>query len=324
MPVPRLLEYSVIRITSGFSGASNVIRAIYEPMMNISDIMLPDPRRPGLADRYEHRLAGRRFDVKFGTELRGRAAASAVDDPLPDGDMWHAVGFNGYGNTGANFVYALHDIHSYDSTAAGDLFPCDIEVQHDGINAGSGTDCVGNAVFRFPANDICTIDWEMAGVNGGGLKPTVPPETNATVNESVGDTVLGNNATISFTPAGGAAITTLCVRDLTIDLKNTVLLRPCIAQQYGFAKPILPERDVTISGVIEAPLIATADFDDLVTARTIITAAVTVGDVAKSIFTFAMKFTLNQMPDLVNIDGMLGYGFEGKMHPTGLLTCTVT
>lgn len=324
MPVPRLLEYSTIRVSSGFSGASTYIRSIYEPMMHISDVMLPDPSRPGLADRYEHRLAGRRFDAKFGTELRGRAAASAVDDPLPDGDLYHAVGFNGYGNTGANYVYALHDIHSYDSSAAGDLFPCDLGIIIDGINVGGGSDCAGNAVFRFPANDICTVEWEFAGVNGGGLVATAPPETTPAVTESVGDTVLGNNATISFTPAGGGAITTLCVRDMTIDLRNTVLLRPCIAQQFGFTKPVLPERNVTFSGVIEAPLLATADFDSLVTNRTIITAAITVGDVAKSIFTFAFKFTLNQMPDLTNIDGMLGYAFEGKMHPTGLLTITVT
>jgi hypothetical protein len=324
MPVPRLLDYSVIRWNAGYSLADHIIRPILEPQMYNSRIVNPDPRRPGLADRYHHRLSGTRFDLKFGTELRGRPAAAAIDTELPDGDLWHAVGFDGFANTATSYQYALDNIHLDTLAPPGDLTPVDIQVYHDGIHAGSGVDCVGNVRFRFPANDICTCEWEFVGQNGGALKPTVPPETTPAVNENIGAIILGNNATISFTPAGGGAITTLCVRDLTIDLKNTALLRPCIAQQYGFAPPVLPDRDVTVSGVIEAPLIATADFEDLVDTRVIITLAATFGTVVNSIFTFAMKFTLNQMPDLVNIDNTLGYGFEGKMDPSGLLTCVIT
>jgi hypothetical protein len=319
MPVPRLIEYSDIQF-QGYSGASHIIRPIYEPQMHASRVVLPDPRRPGLADRYEHRLAGARFDVKFGTEMRGRLAAAAIDTALYDGDLLHACGFDGFANTSTSYQYVLDNIHG-DWTGGppyGDLSHTDIAVYTDGL-VSRGTDCVGNCAFHFPANDICTIDWDFSGkCSQGPVELPLPAVT-----ESIGAIIVGNGATLSFT-AGGAPITTICARDLTIDLKNTVTMRACIAEANGYTEPVLTDRDVTISGVIEAPTQALMDFNALVNNRTIITLALTVGATAKSIFTFAMKFTLNQYPELTNIDGILGYAFEGKMHPTGLLSIVVT
>jgi len=288
-----------------------------DPERILEAVENPDPRVPGTTDRYYHRLGGTWGHKRFSTELRGHPPATPLGTYIEEHDLMRAVGFWHTPNTGVSIGYALLG-NTHHTTQAGPTFPLDnLDIYHDGL-ANRIEQAVGNATFHFTANEISTIEWDFFGTLS-----TFAELVNPAVTETVGPPHVGVGNTVTITPAGGIA-TTLIWRNLDIALNNEIPQRPDIPAVTGFAPFDILDRNVTITGVLEAPATATANFVAWTTGRTVLTFNIVSGAVAANICSIDIDVILNNFVEFVDANGYLGYSIEGKMDPAGRMTVTWT
>lgn len=272
----------------------------------------PGPNRPG----------GRWGTLSFTSELRG---SDTADTPPPEGALLRACGFRET-NSGTTpsivYTYTLADPHLTTGDPVGYLDQINFTVNEDRLDRDF-TDAVGNVIFNFTAAQIPTMGFAFR-MNA----PVSAAAEGAADAYTVGSPPVPVQAeACTLTPSGSSAVANLVISSLIYDVGNFIDPRDDINGTYGYSDPIITGRNPAITLVVEAPLIATIDFEVLFRAQTDIDVAFThnVGGGIREEVAVAFTGQISDQPVLSEMNGKFVYTIPMQQSiATGATPLTLT
>lgn len=215
---------------TGTDAAMNV----YDPVIQANIDMTDRPRQGSFGSL--PKIPGLRTGTAtFRTEVYGDGAGGV---PLWASTLLPACG---YVNSSGTFSPTTESPGSNVKTAT-------IAVYQDGMRKIlSGA--VGSFVLNFITGQPVSIDWTFQGIYNAVTDVSILSPTYPTV-------LPPRFANSTFTVGG---VTPGCIESLSVDVGNTIFLRPCPGAAAGIASGVITERMVTGSMNPESRLVATYD-----------------------------------------------------------------
>jgi len=260
------------------------------------------------------RIAGPRFgELTFTTYPCGPATTPLIE-PY-DGDLIKAVGLGLQGGSG--FLGYVHFngttyqqvFHRTDTYPTGSITPVSFKLYIDQLYQ-TMTSAVGNMVLKMRAGEIVSCDWAFTGLYSSN--PTEDISDGGTGDEAYGynSTGLPNYAPVPClnvsAAIGGTGGITSEITEISVDLGNTIVLRPDITND-GFNVPIITKTEPILTFVVEQPQLGTGgiDFWQQAIDADLVTVTATFGNGAADAVTVDFSGYFNDYPEISESDGRL-------------------